>query len=111
MERYLLMHLPIPTHGRPVTPGDVLLHDFLEPLGVTQIDFAKKINVTPARLNEIIKGKRAVTPATALRLERVLGSSASFWLNLQQMVDLYDALHSDDAKALKKLKLIVKTAA
>jgi addiction module HigA family antidote len=104
------MHLPIPTHGRPATPGDVLLHDFLRPLGMSQIDFAKRLDVTPARLNEIIKGKRAITPDTALRLERVLGPSAGFWLNLQHIVDLYDATHSENMRAIKKLKPIKPAA-
>jgi addiction module HigA family antidote len=105
------MHLPIPTHKRPATPGDVLLHDFLELLGVSQADFAKRIGVTPARLNEIIKGKRAVTPDTALRFERALGASAGFWLNLQLILDLYDAMHSESAKVIKKIKPITKRAA
>lgn len=104
------MNLPIPTHQRPPTPGDVLLYDFLEPLGVSQADFAKRIDVTPARLNEIIKGKRTVTPDTALRFERALGASAAFWLNLQQIVDLFDAMHSESAKAIKKIKPLRKVA-
>ncbi len=105
------MHLPVPTNKRPATPGDVLLHDFLEPLGVTQLGLAKHIGVTPARLNEIIKGKRAVTTDTALRLERVLGPSAAFWLNLQQIVDLYDAMHSEAGRSIKKLRPLSKRAA
>jgi len=105
------MNIPIPTHARPITPGNILLHDFLEPLGVTQIEFAKHIGVTPTRLNEIIKGKRGITPDTALRFEYALGPSAGFWLNLQLMVDLYDATHSDAAKTIRKLKPIRKAAA
>jgi len=105
------MNIPVPTHQRPAAPGDVLLLDFLEPLGVSQADFAKRIDVTPARLNEIIKGKRTVTPDTALRFERALGTSAAFWLNLQQIVDLYDAMHSESAKSIKKIKPLAKQAA
>jgi addiction module HigA family antidote len=105
------MHLPIPTHGRPATPGDIILYDFIEPLGITQLEFAKHIGMTPARVNQIIKGKRSVTPDAALRLERVLGPSAGFWLNLQHIVDLYDAAHSEAAKTIKKLKPITKAAA
>ncbi len=104
------MNLPVPTHQRPSTPGDVLLYDFLEPLGVSQADFAKRIDVTPARLNEIIKGKRTVTPDTALRFERALGASAGFWLNLQQIVDLFDAMHSENAKIIKRIKPLRKVA-
>lgn len=62
--------LTIPSHRRPVPPGEILLREFLEPLGVTQADFAKRIGVTAARLSEIIHGKRPVTMDTALRLER-----------------------------------------
>jgi antitoxin HigA-1 len=76
----------------------VLLYDFLEPLGVSQANFAKRIDVTPARLNEIIKGKRTVTPDTALRFERALDASAASWLNLQQIVDLFDAMHSENGR-------------
>jgi addiction module HigA family antidote len=105
------MNIPIPTHARPATPGDILLHSFLEELGISQLEFAKHIGFTPTRLNEIIKGKRGVTPDTALRLERVLGPSAAFWLNLQLMVDLYDATHSKAAKTIRKLKPIKQKAA
>jgi antitoxin HigA-1 len=98
------MTLPIPKNKRPPTPGDVLLHDFIKPMHITQLDLAKHLGVTQARLNEIIKGKRTITPDTALRLERVLGPSAGFWLNMQQIVDLYDALHSERAGEIKKLK-------
>lgn len=104
------MHLPVPSHQRPPTPGDILLYDFLEPLSVSQLDFAKRIGVTPARLNEIIKGKRAVTPDTALRFERALGTSAAFWLNLQQIVDLFDAMNSEAAKSIKKIKPLKRAA-
>ncbi len=99
------MILPIPKH-RPPTPGDVLLHDFLAPLGLKQVEFAEHLGVTPARLNEIIKGKRAVTSDTALRLERVLGPSAGFWLNMQQILDLWDAMHGERAAEIKKLRRI-----
>jgi len=104
------MNPPVPTHQRPPTPGDVLLYDFLKPLGVSQADFAKRIDVMPARLNEVIKGKRTVTPATALRFERALGASAAFWLNLQQIVDLFDAIHSESAKVIKRIKPLGKVA-
>lgn len=100
--------LRIPKKLRPPTPGEVLLKDYLEPLGITQLAFAERIGVTPARLNEIIKGKRAITPDTALRLERVLGTSAGSWLNMQLILDLYDAQHSADAKRYTQLKPLIK---
>lgn len=101
----------IPTHRRPTSPGELLLRDFLEPLGITQTAFAKRLGITHHRLNEIIRGRRGVSTDTALRLERVLGPSAGFWLNAQQAVDLYDALHSPAAKAIAKLKPLPREAA
>ena len=100
--------LRIPKKLRPPTPGEILLKDYLEPLGITQLAFAERIGVTPARLNEIIKGKRAITPDTALRLERVLGTSAGSWLNMQLILDLYDAQHSGGAKDYLQLKPLIK---
>ena len=99
----------IPRKLRPPTPGEVLLKDYLEPLGITQLAFAERIGVTPARLNEIIKGKRAITPDTALRLERVLGASAGSWLNMQLILDLYDAQYSDNAQVYLRLKPLIKS--
>jgi addiction module HigA family antidote len=102
--------LRIPKKLQPPTPGEVLLKDYLEPLGITQLAFAERIGVTPARLNEIIKGKRAITPDTALRLERVLGTSAGSWLNMQLILDLYNAQHSAGAKIYTQLKPLTQKA-
>ncbi len=98
--------LRIPTNKRPPTPGEILSEDFLKPIGITQRDFADRIGISLPRLNEIINGKRAVTPDTALRLERATGMTASFWLNLQQMLDLFDATHSASAKDIRKIRPI-----
>lgn len=107
--------LSIPTHRRPVTPGEILLEEFLKPLGVTQTAFAERIGVTYPRLNEIANGKRGVTPDTALRFARALGTTAELWLNLQQVVDLYDALHGKGARDIERIKplkgVLVRTAA
>jgi addiction module HigA family antidote len=73
---------------QPVHPGEVLVEDFLEPLGLSQYRVAKALNVPPRRINEIVLGKRAVTADTALRLARFFGTSARFWLNLQTAYDL-----------------------
>ena len=100
----LLMPLLIPTHRRPPTPGEMLLEEFLKPLGVTQSAFAVRIGVTFARVNEIVHGKRGITPETAMRFARVLGTSPEFWLNLQYIIDLYDAQHSPKAKEIAKLR-------
>jgi addiction module HigA family antidote len=72
----------------PIHPGEVLFHDFLEPLGLSQYRLAHDISVPPRRINEIVHGTRSVTADTALRLARYLGTSDRFWLNLQARYDL-----------------------
>ena len=72
----------------PVHPGEVLLMEFLEPMGLSQYRLAKDISVPPRRINEIVHGKRSVTADTALRLSRYFGTSERFWLNLQTGYDL-----------------------
>ena len=72
----------------PIHPGEILLKDFLEPLGVTQYRVAKDISVPPRRINEIVHGKRALSADTALRLSCYFGTSDRFWLNLQARYDL-----------------------
>jgi addiction module HigA family antidote len=72
----------------PIHPGEILLEEFLKPLGISQYRLAKDINVPARRINEIIHGKRAVTPNTALRLSRYFNLSERFWLNLQTRYDL-----------------------
>jgi addiction module HigA family antidote len=72
----------------PIHPGEVLLADFLEPLGLSQYRLAQDISVPPRRINEIVHGKRAITADTALRLARYFGTSERFWLNLQARFDL-----------------------
>lgn len=94
----------LPTKRAPTHPGEMLLEEFLIPLGMTQTDCAERLGVSYPRLNEIIKGRRGVTPDTALRLERLFSMSAGFWLNLQQAYDLYQAMHSPAAKSIAKIK-------
>ncbi len=72
----------------PIHPGEVLLEEFLEPMGISQYRLANDISVSPRRINEIVHGKRAVTADTALRLSRYFGTSDRFWLNLQTGYDL-----------------------
>lgn len=72
----------------PVHPGEVLLAEFLEPMGISQYRLAKDITVPPRRINEIVHGLRAVSADTALRLARYFGTSERFWLNLQAQYDL-----------------------
>lgn len=72
----------------PITPGDILLEEFLEPLGISQAKLARDINVPPNRINQIINGKREVTTDTALRLGKYFGIEPEFWLNLQMRFNM-----------------------
>ena len=81
----------------------MLLEEFLKPLGITQTAFALQLGVSFPRLNEVINRRRSVTPNTALRLARVTGMSADFWLGLQQDWDLWHALRSEETKEIAKL--------
>lgn len=71
-----------------ITPGEILEEDFLKPMGLSQYRLAKDIGVPPRRINEIVKGERAITADTALRLAHYFKMSAHFWLNLQSHYDL-----------------------
>jgi addiction module HigA family antidote len=72
----------------PIHPGEILLEEFLEPMGISQYRLSKDISVSPRRINEIVQGKRSITADTALRLSRYFGLSERFWLNLQSRYDL-----------------------
>ena len=72
----------------PTHPGEVLLEEFLRPLGISQYRLAKDMNVSPRRINEIVQGKRSISAETALRLSRFFGTTDRFWLNLQTRHDL-----------------------
>lgn len=93
----------IPRNRPPTHPGEVLLHEFLDPLNLTQKVLAEGIRVPFQRFNEIVNGKRSVSASTALRLSRFFGNSAGFWLNLQQRCDLYAAQQAE-AKALENIE-------
>jgi len=99
----VLVRRRLPTALPPVHPGEMLLEEFLKPLEVSQSAFAIRLGVSFPRLNEIIRGKRAVTPDTALRLAQMTGMSADFWLGLQSDWDLWHALRSNKAKQIAKL--------
>jgi len=99
-----LVERRLPTHRPPTHPGEMLLEEFLKPLGITQSAFAVRLGVSFPRLNEVINAKRSVTPDTALRLARVTGMSADFWLGLQQDWDLWHALRSDEAEEIAQLE-------
>lgn len=72
----------------PVHPGGILMEEFLEPMGISQYRLSKDIGVPPRRINEIVHGKRAISPDTALRLARFFGTTETFWSNLQAHYDL-----------------------
>lgn len=86
----------IPTDRQPTHPGEMLLEEFLSPMGLTQRELAEAIHVPYQRVNEIVNRRRGITPATALRLAKFFGVSADFWLNLQLRWDLYQAQLAED---------------
>lgn len=96
----------IPKNRPPTHPGEMLMEEFLKPLQLTQAELAEKLGVSYPRVNELIHGKRGVTPDTALRLERLFGMEAQFWLNLQLAWDLYHVAHSPRVKEIQKIKLL-----
>lgn len=85
----------IPTNRVPTHPGEMLLEEFLNPMGLSQRELANSIHVPYQRINEIVNGRRGVTPSTALRLAKYFGMSAGFWMNLQLRWDLYHAQKSE----------------
>ena len=93
----------VPTHREPTHPGEMLIEEFLVPMGHSQRELAKSIQVPYQRINEIINKKRGITPSTALRLAKFFGMSEDFWMNLQLRWDLYRA-RRQEAKELKSIR-------
>jgi addiction module HigA family antidote len=87
----------------PVHPGEVLLEDFLKPLGISQYRLAKEMNVYPRKINEIVHGNRSVTADTAIRLSRYFGTSAELWMNLQALYDLEKARDEIEEQVAKEI--------
>ncbi len=87
------------TKRKPVTVGEILVEEFLQPLGLTQAVLAEAMGVPRKHVNELCNDRRRVTAATALILARVFGNSADFWLNLQRRNDLWQALNSPKERA------------
>ena len=81
----------IPKHRKPTHPGAMLLQEFLEPLGLTQVELANRMGVSVQRVNTLVNGKRDVTAETAILLGRALKTTPEFWMNLQDAHDLYEA--------------------
>lgn len=96
----------VPTHRTPTHPGEMLLEEFLNPMGLTQQQLADGIHVPYQRVNELINGKRGVTPSTALRLAQFFGNSADFWMNLQMRWDIYFAqqAEADELKSIERFE-------
>ncbi|MHB8520048.1 MAG: HigA family addiction module antitoxin [Limisphaerales bacterium] len=89
-----------------ITPGEILLEEFLRPKGITQYRLAKDIGVPPRRINEIAKGERAITADTALRLGRYFGMAPEFWLNLQSHYDLEWEQERLSGRLAKEVKVL-----
>jgi addiction module HigA family antidote len=112
MARTTFQEIPLPTHRRPTTPGEMLRHEFMEPMKLTQQALADALGIDRPALNAILNDRRSITVKTALRLERVLGVSAQFWMDLQRTVDLWDAMHDPETqREIKHLKRLTTPAA
>lgn len=110
LKRPEIIERRLPGERPPTHPGEMLREEFLKPLGISQSAFAVRLGVSFPRLNEIVRGKRAVTSDTALRLAQVLGMPASFWLGLQTDWDLWHAMRGRNAAEIGRLKPVQKTA-
>jgi len=98
----------VPTHREPTHPGEMLLEEFLKPMGISQRDLADDIHVPYQRVNELVNRRRGVTPSTALRLSKYFGNSAGFWLSLQHRWDLFLAMKAE-ARELKRIRPVQVT--
>ena len=94
-----MMEFRLPTHRPPIHPGEMLLEEFLKPMGISQRQFARHVGWTPAKLSEIIKGKRGLSYESALDLADVFQMESQFWIKLQAAYDLWHALQKHTKKA------------
>jgi addiction module HigA family antidote len=104
---FIKLAVRLPAHRPPTHPGEMLLEEFLKPLEISQAELAKRIGVSYVRVNELVNGRRGVTPDTALRLSRFFGNSVAFWLNGQLECDMWDALHSPAMAEIEKIEPFV----
>ena len=93
----------VPSHRKPTHPGVMLREEFLTPMGLSQQELALGIRVPYQRINELVNGRRGITPSTALRLAKFFGNTAGFWMNLQLRCDLYHA-KAAEADVLRKIR-------
>lgn len=94
----------LPESRAPTHPGEILRHEFLEPLGLTQTELAERIHVPFQRVNELVNGKRGVTPDTAMRLARVFGTTPELWMNLQTNRDLWEARQASERGEFEEIE-------
>ena len=94
----------LPSDRPPTHPGEMLLEEFLKPLGMTQTNLAERLGVSFPRVNELVNAKRGVTPDTALRLSRLFGTTPEFWLNGQRNWDLWHAMRAPEASSIRRIK-------
>ena len=105
------MSVQLPEARPPLHPGEILAEEFLRPLGLTQVALSARLAIPFQRVNQIVRGRRAVTPDTALRLARFFGTTADLWLNLQQRWDLHHALQSPGGRSIRGIRPFQKAAA
>ena len=98
------------TKMKPIHPGEVLLNDFLKPMGISQYRLAQGISVPPRRINEIVHGQRGISADTALRLGRYFGTSAEVWMGLQAQFELASAKDSLAGRLEKEVEKAVRVA-
>jgi addiction module HigA family antidote len=99
------------TKRKPATVGEILVEEFMKPMGLTQLALAAAMGVPRKHVNELCKGRRSLTAPSALILARVFGNSAEFWLNVQRRTDLWEALHSPRQRERIKRAKPLNTAA
>ena len=100
----------VPTHRPPTHPGEMLLEEFLKPMGLSQRDLSAALRVPYQRINELVNRRRGITPATALRLAKYFRTSAGFWMNLQARWDLYHA-QKEEAAVLTSIRAVQHSGA
>lgn len=106
-----MSNLTVPSKKRPPHPGEIIRELYMEPLDLTCRDLAAAMDISYVRLNEILNGRRGISPDTAMRLARVFDTSDALWMNMQMMLDLFDARHSPEAKRIAKLRPVRRSAA
>lgn len=94
----------LPTDRAPTHPGEILRYEFLEPLNLSQTELAERLHVPFQRVNELVNGRRGVTPGTALRLARFFGTTPDLWMSLQAKRDLWEARDARDGPELEEIE-------